>query len=338
MIDRQQLAAALARLDPRDREILYLSLRRRVPDEDLGEVFGGDASHVARMRAGAVERLSNDMGVQRGEDLGHMLKELLDPDTWQIKPVPEEETRAPGEGHRPVGAGDPSPSPAAARPADPDREPEPEPEPQRSPVLGMLEQRSPHEPSAAPAGRGPAGLRRLAVPAAVAVALLVPAGVVGALTSGEPGAGGSAGSDSGTRPFIPAPDVVGQPFPSDPDASGGVPGRAAEPRHGGLRRAWRQGQGARRRQDRVGLRPRLQRGRAARARGWPCRSPSSATARWAGSAERAASASSGGRARCTWTSPSASWWSSAMATRWAWMWAWASRNPPRRAASRSPTS
>ena len=61
------------------------------------------------------------------------------------------------------------------------------------------------------------------MPAAVAVALLVPAGVVGALTSGEPGAGGSAGSDSGTRPFIPAPDVVGQPFPSDPDPVGEYP-------------------------------------------------------------------------------------------------------------------
>ena len=38
MIDRQQLVAALERLDPREREVLDLSLRRRVPDEDLASV------------------------------------------------------------------------------------------------------------------------------------------------------------------------------------------------------------------------------------------------------------------------------------------------------------
>ena len=204
MIDRQQLAEALARLDPRDREILYLSLCRRVPDEDLAEVFGGDAGDVARMRAGAVERLSNDMNVQRGADLGHMLKELLDPTTWQIKPSTEEGTRAPGEGHRPVGAIERDP-------------PAEKPDPPRKPVLAMVEERS--SPVEEPVARSPqrqAGLRRLAVPVAVAVALLVPAGVVAALTSGENAGGDGSGASSKIRPFLPQPESAGQPFPSDP--------------------------------------------------------------------------------------------------------------------------
>jgi len=69
MIDRTQLSQALARLDPRDREVLDYSLRRHVPDGDLAAVFGCGASEVARMRAGAVERLADDLGVQRGTDL-----------------------------------------------------------------------------------------------------------------------------------------------------------------------------------------------------------------------------------------------------------------------------
>lgn len=217
MIDRQQLAEALARLDPRDREILYLSLRRRVPDEDLSEVFGGDAGEVARMRAGAVERLSNDMGVQRGADLGHMLKELLDPSTWQIKPPGEQEVRTPGEGHRPVGATDRD-DPVAVAPTAEAQDPE---EP-RAPVLGMLEERSEPEESRARPRERQTGLRRLAVPAAVAVALLVPAGVVAALTSGE-SAGDGPGAGSGTRPFQPQAEPSDQPFPSDPKAIGHYP-------------------------------------------------------------------------------------------------------------------
>ena len=82
MIERQQIAEALGRLDPRDREILDYSLRRRVPDEDLAALFDADRAEVARRRATAIERLSSDLGAQRGADLGHILKELLEADTW----------------------------------------------------------------------------------------------------------------------------------------------------------------------------------------------------------------------------------------------------------------
>ena len=82
MIQPEQLAAALERLDPRDRELLALSLRRRVPDEALGRLYDCEPAEVARRRTGAIERLADDLGVKRGEDLGAVLKALLEPETW----------------------------------------------------------------------------------------------------------------------------------------------------------------------------------------------------------------------------------------------------------------
>ncbi|HEY6780662.1 MAG TPA: hypothetical protein VI111_06895, partial [Thermoleophilaceae bacterium] len=84
MIGPEQLAAALEALDPRDRELLALSLRRRVPDEALGRLYDCPPAEVARRRAGAIERLADDLGVQRGEDLGAVLKALLEPETWMV--------------------------------------------------------------------------------------------------------------------------------------------------------------------------------------------------------------------------------------------------------------
>jgi hypothetical protein len=83
VIDQNQLAAALKRLDPRDWEVLDLSLRRRVPDEALARIFDVETQDVARRRAAAVENLAEELGVQRGEDLGAVLKALLDTGTWE---------------------------------------------------------------------------------------------------------------------------------------------------------------------------------------------------------------------------------------------------------------
>jgi hypothetical protein len=74
VISSEQLASALDRLDPRDRELLALSLRRRVPDEDLARMYGVDASEVARRRAVAIDRLAAELGIRRGEDLGAVLQ------------------------------------------------------------------------------------------------------------------------------------------------------------------------------------------------------------------------------------------------------------------------
>src|SRR5215210_1210175 len=82
VIEPEQLADALERLDPRERELLALSLRRRVPDEALARVYDVDSQEVARRRAGAIERLADELGAQRGEDLGAVLQALLDEGAW----------------------------------------------------------------------------------------------------------------------------------------------------------------------------------------------------------------------------------------------------------------
>ena len=82
MIPPEQLAGALARLDPRERELLALSLRRRVPDEALARLYDVVPQEVARRRAAAIERLADVLGAQRGEDLGAVLQALLDESSW----------------------------------------------------------------------------------------------------------------------------------------------------------------------------------------------------------------------------------------------------------------
>jgi hypothetical protein len=83
VISTEQLTAALQKLDPRDWEVLDLSLRRRVPDEALARLFDTEPHEVARRRAFAIEHLADELGVQRGEDLGVVLKALLEPSTWE---------------------------------------------------------------------------------------------------------------------------------------------------------------------------------------------------------------------------------------------------------------
>jgi hypothetical protein len=82
VIPPEQLAGALERLDPRERELLALSLRRRVPDEALARVYDVLPQEVARRRAAAIERLADELGAQRGEDLGAVLQVLLDEGSW----------------------------------------------------------------------------------------------------------------------------------------------------------------------------------------------------------------------------------------------------------------
>jgi L,D-transpeptidase catalytic domain len=83
VITPEQLAGALERLDPRERELLALSLRRRVPDEALARVYEVLPQEVARRRAAAIERLADELGAQRGEDLGAVLQALLDEGSWR---------------------------------------------------------------------------------------------------------------------------------------------------------------------------------------------------------------------------------------------------------------
>ncbi len=211
MIDRKQLSDALAGLDARDREVLDYSLRRRVPDTDLSSVFGVDAPEVARLRAAAVERLSSALGVQRGEDLGHMLKLLLETATWDhlAGPAPEPGADTPPAGHRPVGA----------QQLEPPLEPiEPDPPDAHEPVLGMLADRPEGEPDES---RRRAGTRRLVTGFAIALAVLAPAGMVAALTGDDPRSRTSR-TDS-TKTFTPQREAVAEPFPTDPTAANRYP-------------------------------------------------------------------------------------------------------------------
>jgi L,D-transpeptidase catalytic domain len=114
VIRPEQLVEALDRIHPRDREMLSLSLRRRVPDEALAELYDCEPTDVARRRARAIERLADEMDLQRGEDLGAVLKALLEPETWSsvAAPVGEEFAADGGRGRlAPVPPPDDSPTP-----------------------------------------------------------------------------------------------------------------------------------------------------------------------------------------------------------------------------------
>ena len=117
MIRPEQLVDALDRIPPRDRELLSLSLRRRVPDEALGRLYECSPSEVARLRARAIERLADEMELQRGEDLGAVLKALLEPDTWsQAASTFGEEFAAGGTRSRLAAVPLPKRSPRSRRP------------------------------------------------------------------------------------------------------------------------------------------------------------------------------------------------------------------------------
>lgn len=197
MISTEQLVAALEELHPHDRELLELSLCRRVSDEALATRFEVEEAELVRRRAGAIERLSGMLDLQRAEDLGDVLKALLEESTWA-------ET-----GARPAAA-------AAAQkpePAQPDAvEPEPaaaSPEPVDS------------------AQEPPPSRRRWLAPVAVAGGvLLVLGGAVAALTLPSGESGGTGGEDSQRRVFVPnapGPDQAeASPSPSERKPAGNV--------------------------------------------------------------------------------------------------------------------
>jgi hypothetical protein len=193
MIPPEQLVAALERLDPRDLEVLDLSLRRHVPDEALAQVMGWAPSEVARRRAGAIEHLADDLHVERGEDLGRVLTALLQPETWSNV----DESRWPAS--------------QTAAAAEPEKAQEPEKAEQPQPL-------DEPEPARAPRRRGP--WRKLAVGCAF-LAALAAAGAAGAVWLGNDDSGtGNGKGQVVTRRF--APQAVGPmaaPFPTSTNVS-----------------------------------------------------------------------------------------------------------------------
>jgi L,D-transpeptidase catalytic domain len=221
----EQLAEALERLDPRERELLALSLRRRVPDDALARVYDVVPQEVARRRAAAIERLADELGAQRGEDLGAVLQALLDEDTWSQVELPSSN----GE-----------PQPDAAADSDPAEEEEREPEgaavaveeappvvPVPSePVLEMLAAREGVRGPDAEDTRDAPGRRRTPI-LAIVLGSFVAAVIGGAaafvgFSEWDDDGGISTAAQSptdGTRHFIP--DLGGPieaPFPSEPQS------------------------------------------------------------------------------------------------------------------------
>ncbi|MGI8846307.1 MAG: L,D-transpeptidase family protein [Thermoleophilaceae bacterium] len=216
MLNREQISEALAGLDSQDREILDYSLRRRVPDADLATIFASDTAEVARRRAAAIELLAQRLDVQRGADLGHVLKALLESETWEAitaAPASEPHEAPPSQpealamrGHRPLGAMD---NPGGGDPeADDPGAPEPTPAP-------ATEQAKPDR-----SGRT---ARPVLVGIGVAILVLASAAVVAALTSGDGDAAGQPSDGSSVKPFTPQNEKVAEPFPADPQSAGQYP-------------------------------------------------------------------------------------------------------------------
>ncbi len=218
MIDRKQLAEALSRLDPRDREVLDYSLRRHVPDNDLAAVFDCGPSEVARMRAAAVERLADDLGVQRGADLGHVLTALLDKDTWENLPASSLSGEAAPDAAAPPPAADAPAPPVPER--DEFIEPPGVPDERRGPVLGMLAGGGRDAGDSADAGAPAGRSRRWSLAAAALIMVLAVVGLGSVIVLGnDAGSSTPSDEDSGTRPFAPRREAIGEPFPSDPESA-----------------------------------------------------------------------------------------------------------------------
>ena len=223
MIEPEQLADALERLDPRERELLALSLRRRVPDEALARVYDVDSQEVARRRAGAIERLADELGAQRGEDLGVVLQALLDESTWSAA----EEGQTPSVGDTEILTdGD-----AAATAVEEQETPDPESTNGSPPVVSVasepvLEMLAAREGVRGPDGKVEAPSRRRRVPylvilgSFVAAVLGGAAALVGSSEWGDDGGTNALrGSSDGTRHFVPQlGGPLEAPFPSEPQS------------------------------------------------------------------------------------------------------------------------
>jgi len=233
VIEPEQLAGALERLDPRERELLALSLRRRVPDEALARVYDVDSQEIARRRAGAIERLADELGAQRGEDLGAVLQALLDEGTWSAAELgpnggaaepDEREASAPRKAP-------PKPVRALAAVQEPADEPEsgngqpPVVSVANEPVLEMLAAREGLRGPDAGQGLEASGGRRrgpylLILGGFVAAMLGGAAAWLGSSKWGDEGGTASLRiSDDGTKHFVPQlGGPLEAPFPSEPQS------------------------------------------------------------------------------------------------------------------------
>jgi hypothetical protein len=195
-VPADRLPAALADLDPGNRALLDLSLRRGVSDAEIGELLRKDPDEVARGRDAVLELLADALevgGDDRRERVRRAIVELPEA-TWRARPAP---AAAPLNG---------SDTQVSAPDADLKREPETR-EPAREPVDRPAEPR----PVRDGAPLGPPAERRRRGRWIAFLALLVAAGVAVALLAGggdeerdspepTPGAGEQADPRDGAEP------------------------------------------------------------------------------------------------------------------------------------------
>ena len=81
----EDLGAALSRLDASSRELLELSRRRGLADDEVAELMRTDSQEVARRRAEILERLAADLGLDGREERDELFATLPDlpPRLWE---------------------------------------------------------------------------------------------------------------------------------------------------------------------------------------------------------------------------------------------------------------
>src|SRR5687768_18507500 len=103
-VPADRLPAALADLDPGNRALLDLSLRRGVSDVEIGELLRKDPADVARGRDAVLELLADALDVG-GHDRRDRVRQAV--------------TALPDEAWRPRSAAPPPPAPPPRRPTPP---------------------------------------------------------------------------------------------------------------------------------------------------------------------------------------------------------------------------
>jgi DNA-directed RNA polymerase specialized sigma24 family protein len=81
----EDLGAALSRLDASSRELLELSRRRGLADDEVAELMRTDRQEVGRRRAEILERLAADLGLDGREERDELFATLPDlpPRLWE---------------------------------------------------------------------------------------------------------------------------------------------------------------------------------------------------------------------------------------------------------------
>src|SRR5687768_1015155 len=166
-VPADRLPAALADLDPGNRALLDLSLRRGVSDVEIGELLRKDPADVARGRDAVLELLADalDVGGHDRRDRVRQAVAALPDDAWRTRRAAPSSAPPARPPRRPA----PPPPPAAGERA-------PEPKPQREPPRDFDDR--PYfapEPDRSRRGRLLAALGLLAV-LGVVVALLASGG------------------------------------------------------------------------------------------------------------------------------------------------------------------